>query len=837
MPAPDRRARHIQRYMSAFVQDLRGGFRALLKSPTHTIVAVLTIALGIGVNTTMFGIVQAVLLRPLPFQNPDALVTLNADLPGVGATNVGFSVPEMDDFAGNSRAFESVTPVWVFDANLTGGERPERVVMVASGPEYFPMLGAQAQIGRALGPQDKAEGFAEAIVLSDAAWHRLFGGDPSAIGKQVRIDTDLYTIVGVMPPSFHHPAAAPAPNIDVWSICGFRANPFPTQITRRNRFLPSAMARLKPGVSVDAARAEMNTLSISTQRDFAADYPPDSRWTVRLDPLRDVVVGNVHPLLIAFSAAVALVLLIGCANVANLLLARASTRQREIAIRLAIGADRARLIRQLLTENLVLAAAGGVLGFIIMLWTQSLLIASMPADLPRVNEIRLDWLAIAFATAVTLLTSVAFGIFPALQASRTRPVAAIGDFSRGTVGGRQQRRLRTTLVIAEIALSLVLVAGAGLLVETVSRLLSVDVGFDPSGVTTARTWIAVPNNPALDPYRTGAARTELERRLIAHLREIPEVSIAAMSSVVPLGQTPPKILVQVDGRTTDAESSTMETIAVTPDYFSLMKIPVVRGRGLAETDDDKSAPVAVIDEEAEKRLFPGQDAVGRSLRLGRPGPQGPPPAVPIVGVVKTVKVDTLDERPTPHIYGSLYQRGARALGLLVKTRTSAQTLQDPIRRAVAAADVDLPVFSLESMDDTVGRSIAKQRFSASALVAFAITALLLVIGGVYGVTAYAVTTRTQEIGVRIAIGASPGMVLRGVLIEALKSSAIGVAIGLLLAGFATRVIQTMLFGVSSVDPRVFALASIALITATLLAAYLPARRAARVDPLLSLRAE
>jgi putative ABC transport system permease protein len=490
-----------------------------------------------------------------------------------------------------------------------------------------------------------------------------------------------------------------------------------------------------------------------------------------------------------------------------------------------------------LTENLVLAVLGGSLGLIAVAWTQSLLIASMPADLPRVNEIRMDWIAIGFAMTITLLTSVAFGIAPALQASRTRPVAAIADVGRGLTGSRQQRRLRTTLVIAEIALSLVLVAGAGLLVATVSRLLTVDAGFDPTRVTTARTWIAVPNNPALDPYRTGPSRTELSRRLLDHLREIPDVSLAAMTTVVPLAQAPPKVPIQIDGQVLVAESSIAEVIAVSPDYFPLLNIPLVRGRVFAETDDGKAQPVVVIDEESERRFFPGVDAVGRSLHIGRSGPQGPPPAITIVGVVKTAKHDRLDEPATPHVYTSLYQRSGRSLGLLVKSRTGGDAVQEPLRRAVAATDQDLPVFAMESMDDTVGRSIAKQRFSARALAAFAVTALLLVIGGVYGVTAYAVTSRTQEIGVRIAMGASPGVVLRGVLAEALRSAAIGVAIGLVLAIAATRLIRTMLFQVSSVDPRVFAVASMLLIAATMLAAYLPARRAAGVDPLIAIRTE
>lgn len=823
--------------LQSILQDLRGGARGLLKSPTHTLVAVLTIALGIAVNTTMFSIVQAVLLRPLPFKSADRLVAINADFPGMSLSNIGFSVPEIDDLTARKDIFEDVTPVWVFDANMTGAERPERVVMVASGTNYFEMLGVAPQLGRVIGREDQAAGFAEAVVLSDAAWHRLFGGDPSAVGKQVRIDTDLYTIVGVMPAGFRHPSAPPSQDIDLWSHAGFRANPFPTQPTRRARMLPSAIARLNPNVSIDQARASIDAMSASVRRDFAGDYPPDGKWAMRVDPLHDVVVGNVHPLLLAFSAAVALVLLIGCANVANLLLARASSRQREIAIRLAIGAGQGRLLRQLLTENLVLAGAGGIIGLVVVFWTQSLLVASMPADLPRLSEIGIDWTAVTFAIAITVLTSLACGIAPAWQASRTRPIAAITEIGRGLTAGRRQRRLRTTLVVAEIALSLVLVAGAGLLVTTVSRLLNVDPGFDPTRVTSARTWIAVPNNPDLDPYRTPAARTALVRRLLERLRAIPDVSAAALTTVVPFANTPVKAPVQIEGRALDGDASIAELITVSDDYFSVLNIPLARGRIFAESDDTSAQPVLIIDEEAERRFFPGQDAVGRRIQLGRTGPQGPPPSMTVVGVVKTAKQDRLDEPATAHVYASLYQRSGRNLGFLVKTRTDGGQVPDQLRRAVGGADADLPLFGIESLGDTIGRSVAKQRFSSRALVAFAAAALLLVIGGVYGVMAYAVSTRTQEIGVRIAMGASPSGVLRDVLMDGLRAAAAGVAIGLVLAVFATRFIKAMLFNVSSLDPRIFAVASVMLIAATLLASYLPARRAARVDPLVSLRCD
>jgi predicted permease len=822
--------------MTSFLQDLRGGVRGLLKSPLSTFVAALTIAVGIGVNTTMFSIVEAVLLRPLPYGSADRLVALNADFPGISLANVGFSVLEMDDLSAQSNVFEMVSPVWVFDANLTGGERPERVVMVATGTGYFQILGVAPQLGRVIGPQDQADGFAEAVVLSDAAWRRLFGGDPSAIGRRIRIDTDLYTVVGVMPPDFHHPAAAPAPEIDVWSTAGFRARPFQSPPVRRNRVLRSGIARLRADVSIEQARAALGTLIASTLRDHAADYPTDGRWTIRVDPLQSIVVGNVSPLLLAFSGAVALVLLIGCVNVANLLLARASTRHREIAIRLALGARRSRLIRQLLTENLVLAAIGGGAGVLAAVWTQSLVVASMPADLPRIHEIGIDWIAVMFAAAITIVTMLACGIAPALQASKTRPVAAIAEIGRGLTPGRRQRRLRTTLVIAEIAVSLVLVTGAGLLVATVTRLLDVNPGFDPVRVTTARTWIAVPNNPELDPYRTPVARVTLVKRLIDRLRAIPGVEAAAMTTTVPIQQAPAKAPIQIPGRTLDAEAAVAGFAVVSPDYFSVLRVPVIRGRAFAETDDTTSAQVAIVDEELERRFFDGQDAVGRRIQIGRGGPSGgDPPSLTIVGVVKTIRQERLDEAPTPHVYAALYQRIGRSLGMLVKTRSRDAGIQEQIRVAVLSVDGDLPVFSADALDATIGKSIASQRFSARALVVFAAFALLLVIGGVYGVMAYGVTTQTQEFGVRIAMGASPATLLRTVLGEALRTSVTGVVLGLVLAAATTRFIRTMLFGVSAVDGRVYALAGVLLIASALLASYLPARRAASVDPLVSLR--
>jgi putative ABC transport system permease protein len=588
-------------------------------------------------------------------------------------------------------------------------------------------------------------------------------------------------------------------------------------------------------VSIDEARAAVDALSVAIVREHPSDYPADGRWVIRLESMRDAVVGNVGPLLLSCSAAVTLVLLIGGANVSNLLLVRTAARHRELAVRLAIGATRPHLVRQLLTENLVLAGVAGIVGVAAVYWMPVWLVAAMPAELPRLHEIRIDWMAVTFAAAITLLTSLACGIAPALQAGRTRAGDAIAGSGRGMSASRRLGRLRTTFVVAQIALSLVLVASAGLLTATVSRLIDVDPGFDSASVTTARTWIAVPNNPALDPYRTPAARGILARRLLDRLRELPGVSAVAVASGVPLAQAPGRVPVQVHG-VTEAEGLSAEFIAVTPDYFSVLGIPVARGRAIGESDDASTPPVVILDEDAERKFFPGLDAVGRSIYVGR-GPQGLPPASTVVGVVRNVKHGRLDESSTPHVYASLYQRSGRSLSLLLKMRAAADGIQQSLRRAVADVDPELPVFAMASLDETVGNSIAKQRFSAHAITICAVLALLLVIGGVYGVMAYAVTTRTREMGIRIAIGATAADLQRGVLADAFRTFAVGACIGLLLTAGATRFIRGMLFGVSSVDARVFLLATLLLMAATLFASYLPARRASRIDPVRSLRSE
>lgn len=821
--------------MSSVLQDVRVGLRGLRKSPTLTAVAVLTVALGIGVNTAMFTIVSAVLLRPLPFPNSQQLVALRADLPGLGLTDVGFSVPELDDLADRSGLFEMLSAVWVIDANLTGAEKPERVLLAAVSPNYFELLGGTPQIGRVLGAQDNARGFAEGVVLSDAAWHRLFGGDPRVLGRQLRLDTDLYTVVGVMPPGFRHPAAAAVGDVDVWAAAGFRANPFPSQPSRRNKMLPAAIARVKPSLTVPQAEAALQAFAESLRRDFSNDYPPDARWSLHIEPLHDLVVGNVHPVLLVLSGAVALILLIGCANVANLLLARASTRQQEIAIRLAVGAGRGRLVRQLLTENLVLAGIGGAIGLVVATWALPALLTLIPSRLPRIHEIGIDATVVMFGVAMTVLTSILFGVAPALQASRTTPLTAMRESGRGTTASGRQRHLRSALVVAEIALALVLMTGAGLLLTTVARLLTVNPGFDGRGVIAARTWIAVPNNPDLDRYRTQPARNVLSREILRRVAALPDVTDAAITTALPLSRMAPRLPVQIDGRPNEAEVLTAEVIGVTPQYFSIARIPLRRGRAFTDTDDVKGQLVAILDEAAAARFFPGEDALGRRIQLGSRRPQGGPPVMTIVGIVGNTKYDALDEPESPHVYASAYQRSGRGLAIVVKTRNDPSLLTTPLYRALGSTDAELPVFGVQPLEDTIAASAAERRFSATAVTVFAIVALVLAAGGVYGVMAYAVAQRTHEIGVRMAMGASPRQVLTSILRDGGRSAVLGVAIGVTLSVAATRLIQSLLFEVSATDPRILAASSALLVAAALIASYIPARRASRVDPLVSLR--
>jgi predicted permease len=831
--------------MYTVLQDLRYGFRSLRKSPGFALVAVLTLALGIGVNTGIFSIVDAVLLRPLPFHDPGQLVSIAAEMPGLGLRNVGFSVPEMDDLALRSGLFSEISVVWPVDANLTGGEHPERIELLGVSPNYFSLLGAKPALGRIFGQQDVVPGFAEGVVISDGAWRRLFAADPKVLGHKLQIDNDVYTIVGVMPPGFRHPGRTVEGDVDVWATAGFRAAPFicsgqciSATVTRRARFLPGAIGRLKPGITPQRASAQLEAFAAGLRREYATDYPARLRWNLRLTPLQDLLVGNVRPLLLVLLAAVSLIFLIACANLANLLLARASGRQREIAIRLAVGAGRARLVRQLLTESLLLSAIAGAAGILTAIWVQTAFLAMLPSRLPRLHEVRLDAGVLLFGIALSLVTGVLFGLAPALPASGFDMLRNLKEGSRASGSTTGQSRLRAAFVVSEIALSLVLMVGAGLLLRTFWTLLQVDPGFNARGVISARIWLPAPNDPTTDAYGTVPARNAFQRELLRRAKQLPGVHQAALSTNLPLTRNLFRASFELEGQqAVQGDLATAEIVSVSPEYFSVLGTPLVRGREFAETDQPDSPLVVVVDATAARRFWPNQEAVGKRIKFPRLGPQQTPVVANVVGVVGDVKYDGLDGAAVPHIYFPIDQQSNKVYSIVLRADGDPAAMGESIRREVQAIDPNLPVFGIARLSDILAESLAERRFSAQLVGGFAVLAALLAGIGVYGVVAYSVAQRTHEIGIRMALGARTSDVLRLVLFNGMRLAWIGVAIGQVCGLAASRLLGTLLFGVSARDPLVFAGIAALLVLVALAASYIPARRASRVDPLVALRCD
>jgi len=823
--------------MQTLWQDLRFAFRMLLKRPGFTSVAVITLALGIGANAALFSVVNAVLLKPLPFPHPEQIVLVRDDLTGRQAENVGLSVDELRDFQERSGVFAEISAVWPVDANLTGSDRPERIELLAVSPNYFSLLGAGARLGRVFGPQDQAAGFADGVVISDGLWHRLFGADPKVIGRKVRADNDLYTIIGVMPPDFRHPGRTLRNAVEMWGAAGFTGNPFGPPM-RARRILPGAIARLKPGLNAQQAQAQLDAFVANLRNQFPNEYPADAGWAVRLLPAQEELVGSVRKTLLVLMGAVGLVLLIGCVNIANLLLARSSSRQREMAVRLALGASRGRLMAQLLTESLLLAVLGGTVALLILAWTMDLLLGFVPADIPRLHEVGVSGGVLGFVFLVSLATGLLFGIVPARQASRPDVATSLKEGGQGAGAGARHHRFRGALVVAEFALSLVLMVGAGLLLRSFGRLLEVNPGFNPHHVLLARIWLPVPNNPELDPYRPTTKRAAFAQEVLRRASALPGVQYAAVGTGngVPLiGPHDTATLTAEDQANPDNNLPRAQTSAVSPEYFRTLGAPLVRGRFFALGDDDQSPRVVLIDEAMARLYWPGADPVGRRLKFG--GRASKAPWMTIIGVVGNIKTDGLDRPDQPHLYLSIFQYPGYALAVYLRTEPDPTSLVQPLRQQIQAVDPNLPVFGEQTMEELVSASLSQRRFAMQVVGLFGVLALLLAGIGIYGVMAYAVAERTREIGVRMALGAQTGDILRLVVKQAASLALVGVGIGSAGALIATRVMSSLLFGVNATDPLTFAGVALLLTFVALLACYLPARRATKVDPLVALRSE
>jgi len=827
-----------------FWQDMRYALRMLRKSPAFTAIAVLTIALGIGATTAIFSVVNATLLHALPYPQAEQLVSIEADFPGAGAWDVGMSQPEWLDLQ-RSGIFEYVSPAWFDENNLTGASQPARVRLLIVAPNYFALLGVKPQLGRAFNPEDHSPGLLEEVVISDGLWKRAFGSDPHILDKSVRLDTDPYRIVGVMPAGFDAPGrSAEERNIEVWAATSFYGTPLPDNPPRNSRFLPTAVARLKPGLSTAQAQSRVDALVASLQKEFPGDYPLQSARSVRLVPLQERVVGNVRQSLILLLGAVALVLLIGCVNVANLLLARASARGREMALRQALGAGRKRLITQLLTESVFLSLLGGIVGFVILLCTKQYLLQLLPESFPRLTNISISWSVLVFALGSSLVTGAIFGLAPALHAGRVDLTHALKEAARGSTGSGEQARTRRLLVITEFALSLVLMIAAGLLLRSFWDLLNVRLGFSPQNVIAVRTRLPAPNFPKNDLYSNAAQETPFLRELLRRAKTLPgvhEVAIGDTASV-PLDQSLRELKVISEGQFLltfegqDIQSdqpAAVERSSVTPNYFHLLGIPLLRGRFLGESDDDKAPQVAVINEAFARTYWPNQDPLGRRFKRNR----ADAPWIAVVGVVANARTESLAQAEVPQIYLSLYQSQSRRLAVFLRGHLDTGAIPEQVRAQVQAVDPTLPISGSQTLNETVSASLAERRFSMAMIALFALTALLLAALGIYGVISYMVSERTHEIGIRIALGAERKNILRMVLRQGLGLAIAGAAVGLVGALIVSHLMAGLLYGVTPTDPLTFSSVALLLLGVALLACYIPARRALRVDPLTALRHE
>ena len=825
--------------MNSFLQDVRFATRVLRKSPGFTSVAILTLALGIGANIAAFSIVDGVLLRPLPFPQPGQLVRVFDDLRSTNAKDVGMSVPQFCDYRDRAGIFQDISVIWPIPANLTGVGRAQRIEALATSANYFTMLGVPPQIGRVFTQKDDVPGFINAAVLSDGFWRRQYGADPNAIGKSLRLDGDLYQIVGVMPPGFRHPGKTLETDEDAYIAAGYNALPFPTPPLRSVRMLPGAIARLKPGLSVAEAQARLDTFDAALAREYPTDYPGAVGWTPRLVSVQEDLTGNVRAELFVLFAAVGFVLLIACVNLANLLLARASGRQREIAIRLALGAGRWRLIFQLLTESVLLALVSGVVALAAVVWLKDGLLQFAPADLPRLNEVTISTSVLLFAFLISILTGVLFGLVPALQAASPNQISSFREGSRGSGSSKRQMRVSSVLVASEVALSLILLVGAGLFIRSFWQLLEVRPGFNPHHVVTAHIWLSYPNDPNQNHYFTVPQRAAFMREILRRVSALPGVEEASIGGAgsLPLAGSRNQFPFTMEGRPTESERSpAAEFAAVTPGHFHVLEIPVLFGRNFTDSDDDKGLPVALVDQTLARQYWPNEDPIGKRVKAGNPAPSANP-WLKIVGVVGDVRTDSLDSQGVPHIYLPVFQAPSFDSVIFLRTAGDPGTLGDAVRREVEAVDPDVPVYAVRSMEGVVARSVAERRFALEILGFFAGVALLLAAIGIYGVMAYTFSQRTHEIGIRMALGAQPSDILRTALREGMRLVAVGLGSGLIGALILTRFLRSMLYAVTPNDPLTYASLLALLAAVALLACFVPARRATRVDPLVALREE
>ena len=819
--------------MNTLWLDIRFALRQLRKSPALTLTAILTLAIGIGANTAIFSIVDAVFLRSLPFPEPQRLVNLNCDLAGTSMPDIGISTPELEDFRDRSGVFKELSAAWPMDGNLTGGDKPERIEALAVSAGYFKMLGTNPSLGRLFLPEDGNRWISQTTVISYGIWKRLFGADPKVLGRRVYLDYDPFVIAGVLPPEFHHPGATLQSEPDFFITGSFRGGSFPLNPSHGDRMIPSAIGRLMPGVTLEQAQSKLEGFARQLSAQYPQDYPAAARWTPRITSLQaSLAVGSRNILLVTMGA-VMLVLLTCCATIANLLLARASGRRKEFSIRAALGASRVDILRQLAVESFALSFLGALLGVILAAWAIPLLVELAPISLPNVNGFGIHGDVLGFTLLATVATAVLCGMAPAWHLSRFNLTDDLKNNGRGVGTGRTVHHARAVLVVSQIALSFILITGAGLLSKSLWNMLRVDAGFNPHHVLAGSIWFPPPDGQEerTTKYDSLDKRSLFVERLLRQLQTIPGVEATAVGSAdaIPLTGWNSQEFVLEGKHAQQYQSLSAQMSSISPDYFQVVGARVLSGRDFTDADRGDYR-VALINEAMARRFWTSESPLGKRIRVG-------PDWWVIVGVVGDVKTAGLDQPALPHIYFPIYQTSSYSMSILLRTSTRPEAQIRALEQGVRTVDPDLSVFAVRTMDQVVSRSMGTRRFALLMIGGFGIVSMSLALMGVYAVMVFAVGQRTQEIGIRIALGASRGHVLTAILRQGMLLTVWGLLGGMFGAILLTRFLHGFLFGATPTDTPTFACVATMLTALAFLACYLPARRAAFLDPTTALRAE
>ena len=814
------------------MNDLRFAFRQLTKSPGFTAVAILTVALGIGACTAVFSLVNALLIRPLPYHAPQELVLLWQKFSAQGLDQIPVSAPEYLDYQKQTTSFEHIAAFDYTDLNLTGGDMPERIQGAVVAPSLFPLLGVGPIRGRVFTSDEFGEGRDNVVILSARLWQRRFNSDPNLVGKEISLNGRNFTVVGIMPETFQFPlplfgiqGGTFAQRVDIWKPIAFTKD----ELESRGSRSYGVIARVKRGVTLGEAQAEINKIHANWLKQFPGNYNPDVRFGGTLYPLHEQVVGGMRTALLILLAAVGVVLLIACANLTTMLLARAAAREREFAIRVALGATRLRVLRQILSESVLLAVIGGLAGALLAVWGLDLLRAIGAQTVPRIAEANLDLRVLLVTFLVSIGTGILFGLVPALGSGKPELTEALKEGGRGATSGVRRNRLRNALVVAEVALALVLLVSAGLLIKSFVRLQNVDPGFNSKNVLTME--LALPQmkyprgKPVIDFY------AEVERRVSG----IAGVQHVSLTSILPLSGSNSDNSFHIEGR---PENQTgvypdEEVRVITPDYFRVLETPLLKGRYFTEADSAEAPGVIIINQAMAKKYWPGEDALGKRINFGDADPQKIK-WFTIVGIVGDLRHRGLDEDPRPEFYLPHPQRPFRGMILALRSAQDPRALVSAIRRELQAFDPEQPLANIKTLEQITAESISPRRLSVVLIGVFAAVALVLASVGIYGVMSFLVVQRTHEIGVRMALGAQRSDVLRLVMGHALRLVLVGAAIGLAVALVSSRALQAMLYRVGAFDVPTFAGVTLALAAVALVASYIPAARATRADPMITL---